>query len=98
MTFNLGEISSGSISDRIVSNNERTKVFTVAVTDYVSLVKVRVEYSYDNITWENVTSYDYEITANDTYNLIVTEVLPTANLRFNYVSGDATLNVRYINY
>lgn len=98
MTINLGEINSGSTSDRVISSDERTKVFSVTVTDYVSLVKVRIEYSYDNLSWENVTDYDYEITGNDTYNLIVTNILPTANLRFNYISGDATLNVRYINY
>lgn len=98
MAKNLGEFTSASVSEIIKCADQRTHVFTVVATNVVSTVNVRIEYSYDDVTYYNVTDYDYEITEDDTYNLIVTKNLPVTFLRFRYVSGTGDLQVKYLNY
>jgi hypothetical protein len=98
MAKKLGTFSTASTSNSIKVADQFTHVFTVNVTNYVSPTNVRIEFSYDNLIWYNVTDYDYVITGNDTYNLIVTKNLPISNLRFVFVSGESDCEVLYLNY
>ena len=99
MAKNLGDFTSVSTSEEIRCNDQRTHVFSVVSTGVSGTIKVRIENSYDRINWYNVDQDgDYEITTNETHNLIVTKNLPVANLRFRFVSGTGTLNVKYLNY
>lgn len=97
MANDIGVFTTASTSGIISGNDGKFHNFILTVTNYVSLTKVRIEYTIDKINWYNVTDYDYEISANGNYNLIINENLTVGNLRFVYVSGNATIQVYYNN-
>jgi hypothetical protein len=97
MANDLGVFTNTSNSDIIGGNDGVFHNFILIVSNYTKPTKVRIEYTIDKINWYNVTDYDYEITGNGSYNLVVNENLTVGNLRFVYVSGDATIQVYYNN-